>query len=68
MMDRNGKTPNKCPKAERCRHAEGCVNHDTFRGEYLCFSSHATNVYELERNKYKNRKGVTNDNNRKRKR
>lgn len=55
-MYKTGKRPNECPKAERCRHAEGCVNHDTFRGEYLCFDGYAINVYERERNKYKSRK------------
>lgn len=57
---------NECPKAERCKHAADCTNHDTFRGEYLCFDGRAINAYERERNKYQEDKGVKNDKNRKR--
>jgi hypothetical protein len=40
---------NTCPKSDRCIHAAECMNHDTFRGEYLCFESRALNVYEMRR-------------------
>lgn len=36
---------NTCPKADRCIHASDCINHDVFRGEYLCFESIAYNNY-----------------------
>lgn len=36
-MKNNTKTLNSCPKADRCKFGEECVNFDTFRGEYLCF-------------------------------
>lgn len=41
-----------CPKRDRCRHDAECIHQDTFRGEYLCFDSKATNIYELERQRY----------------
>lgn len=44
---------NKCPKADRCAHAEGCMNHDTFRGEYLCFDNRF-NQYEYSCEKRRN--------------
>ena len=41
------KPHNTCPKSDRCKHAAGGVNHDTFRGEYLCFENKAQNLYVL---------------------
>lgn len=28
---------NTCPKAERCKRADTCAEHDIFHSEYLCF-------------------------------
>lgn len=40
------KPVNNCPKAERCIHASACINHDTFRGEYLCFDGGIYSAFE----------------------
>ena len=47
------KPHNTCPKEDRCKYATDCVNHDTFRGEYLCFENKIQNIYEYEQNRRK---------------
>ena len=51
------KPHNTCPKADRCKYAADCVNHDTFRGEYLCFENKILNIYEYEQNRRKESNG-----------
>lgn len=36
---------NICPKADRCKFGEECINYDTFRGEYLCFRAKTMSQY-----------------------
>ncbi|MBE6890001.1 MAG: hypothetical protein E7485_08315 [Ruminococcaceae bacterium] len=41
-----------CPKRDRCKYGEECIDTDVFRGEYLCFESNTVNIYEHEQQLY----------------
>ena len=51
-MKKNTKNLNTCPKANRCKFGEECINFDTFLGEYLCFSAKAMSQYVRYKNKH----------------
>lgn len=42
-----------CPKRNRCKYGDNCINIDTFRGEYLCFDSGGVNIYEEQMNRHR---------------